>query len=189
MSPDNLRHHRRSIRLPEYDYSQEGAYFVTICTQDRKCIFGEIVNGKMVLNEWGQIVDDEIIKTETLHPGVIIDTYGIMPNHVHLIILLCGDAGQGRDMARHVPTGKRPFGKPQPGSLSAIAGSIKSAVTKNINLKRSVPGGSVWQSRFFEHVIRNQKSYGNIRQYIIENPFYWDQDEENPERKTHKEIK
>ena len=122
---NKTKHHRRSIRLPEYDYSREGAYYVTICTSNHKYLFGEIINGEMVLNEWGKIAAAEIIKTETLRPGVIIDTYTIMPNHVHMIILICDDAAQGRDMACHVPMGRRPFGKPQPGSLSAIVGSIK----------------------------------------------------------------
>jgi putative transposase len=180
MSANDPRHHRRSIRLPGYDYSGEGAYFVTLCAQGMACIFGDIVDGQMRLNEWGRIVDAEILKTGELRRNVIIDTYVIMPNHVHLIIVICGDVAHGRDMARHVPTtGIRAFGRPQQGSLSSIVGAIKSSVTRNINIHRNAPGKTVWQGRFYDHIIRNDNSYDIIRRYILENPLRWAQDEES----------
>jgi putative transposase len=195
VSANDPKHHRRSIRLPEYDYSGEGAYYVTICARGMACVFGDIVDGRMRLNEWGRIVDAEISKTGELRRNVIIDTYVIMPNHVHLIVVICGDVAQrgdmargrdmahGRDMARHVPTsGTRAFGRPQPGSLSSIVGAIKSSITRNINLHRNAPANTIWQGRFYEHIIRNGKSYNTIKQYILENPLQWAREEENPRR-------
>lgn len=79
-------HHRHSIRIKEYDYSQEGMYFITICTKDRECIFGTISNNKMILNEYGKIVETEIIKTEELRKNIKINNCVIMPNHMHMII-------------------------------------------------------------------------------------------------------
>jgi putative transposase len=178
--PSNPKPRRKSIRLAEYDYSQKGAYFVTICTHDRKCLFGKAASGRVELNELGRIVTEEIERTETLRPGVVIDTFVVMPNHVHLIVVLCGDNGDYPDTARRVPTGKRAFGKPQAGSLPAVIGAVKSAITRRINLMPGHGGGPVWQGRYYEHIIRNGASYEDIRRYILENPRYWPQDENNP---------
>ncbi|MBI5805304.1 hypothetical protein HZA73_04580 [candidate division TA06 bacterium] len=92
MSINNPRFHRRSIRLPEYDYSQEGVYYITICAQDRKCLFGEIRNGKIALSECGRIVDDWWQRMPERYSGVILDEYVIMPNHMHAIIVVIDDA-------------------------------------------------------------------------------------------------
>lgn len=172
---------RKSIRLAEYDYSREGAYFVTICTHGRKCLFGEVSNGRVGLNELGRVAAEEIERTEILRPGVVIDTYVVMPNHVHLIVVLCGENGDYPDTAHRVPTGGRAFGRPQAGSLPAIIGAVKSAVTRRIGLMPGHGGGPVWQGRYYEHIIRNGASYEDIRRYILENPRCWPQDENNPE--------
>ncbi len=179
--PCNAKPRRKSIRLAEYDYSQEGAYFVTICTHGRKCLFGKIADGCMELTEPGRIVTEEIEKTEALRPGVVIDTYVVMPNHVHLIVVLCGDETRFGDTSRRVPTGGRAFGKPQAGSLPAVIAAIKSAATRRINLSPGYDGGPVWQGRYYEHIIRNGASYGEIRRYIMENPENWSRDENNPD--------
>ena len=176
-----IKHDRRSIRLPEYDYSSEGAYYVTICTKSKTCVFGNIINGGMVLNKTGEIARDQINRTSQLRKNVMIDTCVIMPNHIHMILLITGD--DGRDMARHVPTGRGRFGKPQSGTLSTIVGAIKSTITKNINLQDGADGKSIWQGRFYEHVIRNEKSLKKIREYIYNNPRNWLTDDENPNRK------
>jgi len=89
-------HHRKSIRLPEFDYSQPGSYFVTLCTRGHSCLFGDITDGEMVLNDIGEIVRDEILKTESIHDNIEIDKYVIMPNHVHLIIVIWPCTGTAR---------------------------------------------------------------------------------------------
>ena len=97
---DRNRHHRRSIRLPGYDYAQAGAHFITIVTQGRECLFGQVVNGEMQLNSAGQIAQDEWLRTAVIRPRVTLDAFVIMPNHVHGIIVLSDD---GRDTL-HVNT-------------------------------------------------------------------------------------
>jgi len=88
MTYDPQKHHRKSIRLKEYDYSKPNAYFITICTYNKECILGAIVNGKMQLNEYGKIVENEWLKTPTIRPYVLLDKYIIMPKHIHGIIII-----------------------------------------------------------------------------------------------------
>lgn len=87
--------HRRSIRLMQYDYSSAGAYFVTICTKDRQPLFGEIIEGEMILNDMGKIVEEEVNKTETIRAQITIDKYVIMPNHVHIIVVISNVGANG----------------------------------------------------------------------------------------------
>ena len=167
--------HRRSIRLKEYDYSNPNWYYVTICTYDRKNLFGEIKNSKMILNDYGKIVEDEWLKTKELRKNIDLDCHVIMPNHFHGILII-----ERRDTSRCVPTKvneNRKFGEMQPGSLSVIMRSFKSAVTKKINELRSTPGKEIWQKGFYEHIIRNEKDLYNIRKYIELNPLQWEIDE------------
>ncbi|MDR4496468.1 MAG: hypothetical protein MRK02_00845 [Candidatus Scalindua sp.] len=100
------KHNRRSIRLKEYDYSQAGAYFVTICSWNRKCLFGEIIHGEVVLNEYGHVAMGEWIKTSTLRPNIELDTYVVMPNHFHGILMIndCAGTIQRRGVLRYAPT-------------------------------------------------------------------------------------
>lgn len=91
MSANNPKHHRHSIRLPEYDYSRKGVYYITICAQDRKCLFGEIRNGRIALSECVRIVDDWWQRIPERYAGVVLDEYVIMPNHMHAIIIIGGD--------------------------------------------------------------------------------------------------
>ncbi|MDQ1327561.1 MAG: REP-associated tyrosine transposase [Candidatus Poribacteria bacterium] len=174
MKYDPDKHHRRSIRLKGYDYSQSGAYFITICTHDKKSLFGKIIDGNMVLNEFGKIVNDEWIKTEQIRKNVKIDEYMVMPNHLHGIIIINDDR---RDTLMRVQS--ESFGKPVSGSISTIIRGFKSATTKQINEFRT-PQMSVWQSNYYEHVIRNDDDLNDVREYIINNPLKWDLDRENP---------
>jgi len=189
MSDKDIKHHRRSIRLPEYDYSQEGAYYVTICTKDRKCLFGGINDGRMALNPFGIIIIEELLRTPEIRREISLGEWVIMPNHVHAIVMIndhYDDVGAtGRSP---LPCRAKPCG-PKPHSLASFIAGFKSGTAKRINEMRKTTGCPVWQRNYWEHVIRNQKSCDKIRQYIIENPLYWCQDEENPERKTYKEIK
>jgi putative transposase len=167
-------HHRKSIRIKEYDYSQSGYYFVTICSYNRENIFGKIIDGKIELNDFGEIVKDELRNTERNRLYVEIDYYCIMPNHLHFILII---NDRGRDTARRVPT--ETFGNPVKGSLPTIIRSIKSAITKKINEIRKSPGVPIWQRNYYEHIIRNEKELYEIRKYIENNPLNWNRDEYN----------
>jgi REP element-mobilizing transposase RayT len=169
---------RKSIRLKHYDYSQDGAYFVTICRQGRKCLFGEIENGHMQLNECGRIVESEWLKTPALRFSVKLDEYIVMPNHFHAILNIVNG---GRGVLQYAPT-SQPFHSPSQ-TIGAIVRGFKSAVTKQINVLRNTPGIAVWQRNYYERVIRNENELFETRKYIQENPLKWDSDPENPNLK------
>lgn len=178
--PDIKPH--KSIRLKGYDYSRAGAYFVTICTHNKECLFGSVMNENMVLNDFGRMVDVEWLKTAEIRKNVVLDGYVIMPNHFHGIFLITENDG---GKARLATTGynvsiKMEFGKPKPGSLPVIVGSFKSAVTRQINLVRGTPRKEVWQRNYYEHIIRNPDELNRIREYIINNPLKWHLDRDNP---------
>ena len=199
MSYDRHKHHRRSIRLKGYDYSQPGAYFVTICTQDRACLFGDVVDGAMRLNDAGRMIESVWHQLPTFYSGVDIDAFVVMPNHIHGIVVLVGAAPRGRPdpgRARGVdlgqPQGVAPTGPtgqargPAPTlSLSDVVHRFKTLTTKRYadGVKQSgwppFPG-RLWQRNYYEHIIRNEESLHRIRQYILENPLRWSLDRENP---------
>ncbi len=188
-------HHRRSIRLHEYDYSAAGAYFVTLCAFQRECLFGEIVDGEIVLNEMGRTVAAEWEKTPTMRPNVSLDVFAIMPNHIHGILFVrddivgahCmhpDDVHMGADRAHvgavetraHISAPLRR----QSGSIGSILAGFKSATTKRINQYRNNPGCPVWQRNYYERVIRNDRELARAREYIVDNPMKWALDKENP---------
>jgi len=175
------KHHRRSIRLSGYDYSQNGAYFVTVCTKNRECLLGEIVGGKMELHIAGECVVRCWNEVPEHFPHVDLDTFVVMPNHIHGVLAIAGDRGTAnrRGTACRAPTIER-FGQPVPGSIPTVIRAFKSAVTKRINEMRQMPGEPLWQRNYYEHVIRNEDELNRIRQYIIDNPAKWDMDKENP---------
>lgn len=175
-------HRRRSIRLQGYDYTQAGAYFITICTQDRACLFGDIVDGEMRLNPFGHIVLEEWQRTALVRPHVTLDAFVIMPNHIHGIIVINDDANPVGATRRVAPTTMTPEivrAGPASGSVGAIVGQFKSAATKRINALRGAPRAPVWQRNYYEHIIRDDESLNRIRQYIGQNPLRWDLDREN----------
>lgn len=152
-------HSRKHPRLKSYDYSQNGYYFITICTKNKECILswvGKTAPGKIppvYLTETGRIVKRYVDGIEAAHPGVYVDRYIIMPNHVHLILVLDDfDAGGGQRSGR--PT------------VQTVVHGFKVMVTKAV-------GHSIWQSSFYEHVIRNKQSYAEICNYILGNPGKW----------------
>ena len=197
MAPYNPEeHHRRSLRLPNYDYTQSGAYFVTICTWNRECLLGEIVAGEMRLNEYGHIVVECWLAIPQHFPRVELDAFVVMPNHIHGIIMIAGATHPSPDLvgathaspdpvgATHAsPLQKQHRSGPNPQSLGAIVGSFKSAAAKRINEFRGTPGFPVWQRNYYEHIIRNESALQRIRMYIQNNPINWDLDSENPNRK------
>jgi len=192
--PDS--HHRRSIRLKGYDYSQAGAYFVTVCAWRRDPMFGHIGQGAMLLNEWDRIVEVVWAGLPSHYPGMEGDAFVVMPNHVHAIVLLtgvaagfntAGSAGAGSNPVCSVGTGSDPgcsvgagF-KPAP-TVAEIVRALKTFSARRINELRGTPGVPVWQRNYYEHVVRNARVLDRIRSYIAANPANWTLDWENPQR-------
>lgn len=149
---------RKNIRLKEYDYSQNGAYFVTICSKDREQLFWRVgaTFGRPqdeYLSNIGKLVDDEIKKISTIYENVSIENYVIMPNHVHMIILIANDGGRPED----APT------------VSQIVQQFKGSISKQA-------GRSLWQKSFYVHIVRNEQDYQEIWNYIDSNPLRWAED-------------
>jgi putative transposase len=161
--------HRRSIRLSGYDYSQPGAYFLTLCTQDRACLFGEIVDDEMWANDMGLIVAECWLDISNHFPNAELDKYVIMPNHIHGIVNII--------RARHaVPQPMPPyeqFGRPVSGSIPTLVRSFKSAVTNSINKLRKSPRQTIWQRNYWEHIVRDEIELHHLLEYIRDNPIKW----------------
>lgn len=157
---------RKSIRLKDYDYSQPGYYFVTICARDRKEWFGEIKNGEMVLNPCGEIATHHWLGIPSHFTGIILDAYVVMPNHMHGIIQIININPVGN---RHACSLQYDHSiRRQNQKLPVVIGSFKSAVTKSIH-KNTPNKNFQWQKSFHDHIIRNNKSLQEIRQYIAQN--------------------
>lgn len=178
---------RRTIRVQGYDYTQAGAYFITICTRDRECLLGKVVNGEVQLNDTGRLVESVWLQTATVRSDIDLDAFVVMPNHFHAIFFIHESPGVPGATHRVAPTKNysssadkpcRPAG-PRPKSVGAIIGQFKSIVTKRINLTQQHLDGSVWQRNYYEHVIRDEKSLNRIREYIATNAPRWDLDREN----------
>jgi len=173
-------YNRKSLRLPHWDYTSEGLYYVTMVTKHRECLFGYVKNGEMIENDFGTVVRECWDEIPNHFDCASTDAFIVMPNHMHGIIVI-HDVG-----ARHaVPLRTRiiqrtrSFGPLQTGSLHTVVGSFKSAVTKQINELRNTPGQSVWQRNYYEHVIRDEVDLHRIRTYIKNNPSNWQNDELN----------
>ena len=179
MKYNSDQHHRRSIRIPGYDYSQEGWYYITICTQDRIPKFGKVINDQIHLNSFGKIVEKEWKKTESMRFNVNLDEYIIMPNHIHGIIQIVENDDYRRGTMHRAPTTTEQFGKPVNNSIPTIIRSFKSTVTKQINEMRNTPGIRIWQRNFWEHIIRDDKDLNRIQIYIRNNPINWENDDLN----------
>ena len=186
-------HHRHSIRLKGYDYSQAGLYFITICVQDRKCRFGKIENDEMIWNSLGEHANKCWLEIPEHFPNVVLHEHIVMPNHVHGIIQLTGDAvvrsrhvvtvqpdatteGTSHVMSQQPPTlpFQNKFSQPIPGSISVIIQQFKSSVKRWCN--QNGYDHFTWHSRFHDHIIRNEQSYQTISNYIINNPAKWQDD-------------
>ena len=205
MCCDPDRHHRRSIRLKGYDYRRAGAYFVTVCTRERECLFGEVSHGQVCPCALGQIVAETWQEIPSHFERAAVDALVVMPNHVHGVIVLKDEYGadaasaarEGRGTACRAPTtspspghgasmapNMEAFGKPTPGSLATIMRSFKSASTKRVNTLRDSRGAALWQRGYHEHIIRNDGELRAIPEYIADNPIHWREDPENPARRT-----
>ena len=166
---------RQSIRLKNYDYSQSGLYYVTICTKNRENLFGDINNNNvgvgrdrpvsMILNQYGKIIKNVWESLPDHHP-VELDAFQIMPNHIHFILHIVLGA------SRRAPT-----------TLGFIVGMFKKECTKQINKLRNTPGQKTFQRNYYEHIIRAENDLNKIRKYVINNPSMWERDRNNPIKK------
>lgn len=194
------------MRLRGYDYSQPGGYFVTICAQHRKCMFGTIIDGKIQLNEVGKIIVESWNYIPQHFPSVELDEYVIMPNHLHGIIVL-GTAERdipyslvGAGFPRPTVQIEQPTPStvearsPRPSenatnrrgevtspSLGKIVAYFKYQSTKHINQHYNMPGTRIWQRNYYDHVIRNDPDLQRLRQYIHNNPIKWILDQLHPD--------
>ena len=198
-------HHRKSIRLKGYDYSQEGFYFITICCEGRLCRFGNIENGEMKLNEFGTIAFDSWTKTPQLRPNVALGAFVIMPNHMHGIIHLLGrgelhspnelpndirgectspnelphDIGGECNSPNELPNDIRgECNSPLPRGPSQTIGAIVRGYKSSVTKQLGLMGfeEKLWQRNYYEHIIRNEQSYNTISNYIINNVAKWQAD-------------
>jgi putative transposase len=198
---DPQKHHRRSIRLKGYDYSSEGAYYVTIVTQGRKCMFGEIIEGEMHINEYGEIVQKWWNEIPIHFPTVELDVFVIMPNHVHGIIFITterrGEAVSPLDNPNnniqdayvdetyyqgdtHAGRGTLPLRKR---TLGQIVAYFKYQSTKEMNrIETDKAITKFWQRNYYEHIIRDEKDLQNKTDYIQANPLLWDEDDDRLQR-------
>jgi len=172
--------HYKSIRLKGYDYSQPGSYFVTICTKNRESLFGEIIDGEMVLNEIGKIVEKFLLEVPVHYPDVELDKYVVMPNHVHLIIVIYSSDDKNIPVeAIHELLLRVRMKIRRKMVLPKIIGRFKMNTSKQINMHFKSPIQSIWQRNYYEHVIRNERELNKIRRYIFNNPPKWEYDQEN----------
>lgn len=160
------KHHRKSIRLPNRDYADPGMYYVTICTAQRECTLGEIVDGTMQLNEFGRCVEAALRWLPQKYDYVKLDTFVLMPNHIHMILIFDERCRGGSRTAPTTP--RKPLGR--------MVGVFKTISTKQINILRHAPGERVWQRNYYERVIRNDAELRRIRLYISNNPKNWDRE-------------
>jgi len=187
MSDQSNERHRRSIRLKGYDYSQAGAYFVTICADGKECLFGEIESGVMRLNEYGEIVASEWVRSAEVRSEIDCGEFVVMPNHFHGIIHIVGAYGNtpiSRDEQKKAYSHNRgvlPYAPTSPSrNVGAMVRGFKGAASRRINAIRNTPGAPVWQRNYFEHVIRNGDDYNRIAEYVANNPQRWIEDSLHP---------
>jgi putative transposase len=198
MNHDPNRHCRSSIRLKGYDYSQAGAYFVTVCAQEKKCLFGDIVDGEMHLNDAGKMARDVWDDLSIRYLSIETDAFVVMPNHIHGVIVIVGAPLVGAHSSVDHDTKNRAGTRPAPTqetktvqsyrpvpTLGNIVGTFKSITTRlyteGCRQKNWPPFyGRLWQRNYYEHIIRSEEEMDRIRTYIIENPAKWAEDEDNP---------
>lgn len=171
------KNHRRSIRLRDFDYAQAGAYFVTICTQNRECFFGAAVNGEIQLNDAGRLVYSSWQKLASRIVNISLDAFVVMPNHIHGIILV---GAQFIAPSAALDTNLGAMNRTP--TLGEIVRTYKASSTRHI--RDAANAKFAWQQNYYEHVIRDEESLNRIQQYILDNPARWDLDRENPQATT-----
>jgi putative transposase len=177
MRGDSSSRNRHSVRLPAHDYAAPGSYFITICTHGRECLFGEIDNGRVVLNAFGEIVRQEWQRSAEIRRELGLDAFVVMPNHLHGIVHIM-DISSVVGAHGHAPL-PDPFRRP-PRSIGSFVARFKGAAIRRINAKRDAEGTPVWQRNCYEHIVRDEADLERIRQYIADNPHHWTADEYHP---------
>ncbi len=167
-------------RCRNWDYSSNGYYFITICTHNREHFFGEVMADQMQLSLVGEIVAEELQKTEQIRPNVALDEWVVMPNHVHGIIIIKNQPAHtsGETFHRNVSTTMTKKPRLTSNSLGSILGQYKSVCTKRI--WEAGFDDFDWQERFYDHIIRDEEALNDIRAYIVNNPRKWELDKNNP---------
>ena len=172
-------HHRKSVRLRGYDYSQVGGYFITICTFEKKCLLGFVKGDGVQLSQIGKIVSQFWYEIPTHFENVQLDAFVVMPNHIHGIIMI---ANQRRGVKFNAPTKARDYHSrisPGQGTIPVIVRTYKAAVSRWCNRNGYEPFR--WQRNYYEHIVRGERDLAEIREYIVNNPLKWDLDNENPD--------
>ena len=165
----------KSNRRPFWDYSRFGWYFITICTQNKEHYFGEIVDGEMILNNIGNMVNDEWKISENIRKEITLDCFVVMPNHLHGIVIINNVETNGRSS---LPTVKF---RMKPKSVSSLLSGFKSSTTSKFNTIQKTIKQPLWQSNYYDHIVRDDDDLKRIRRYIKENPQNWYRDRNNPE--------
>jgi putative transposase len=178
MEFDPTKHHRRSIRLRGYDYSQRGIYFVTICTNKKECFLGKVSNGAVVLEDAGWAVRKTWLSLPERFPGAVLDQFVVMPNHLHGVIAIIRQTPRGgkKGAASSAPTTVLP-------TLGEMMRAFKSVSAIEINCILGRRGRPVWQRNYFEHIVRDGRDLEKIYKYMADNPLQWEFDRENPAAK------
>ena len=184
-------HKRQSIRLQGY------LYFITICCYERECLFGNIINSQITLNNFGELIKEEWLKSAEIRKEIELDEFVIMPNHFHGIVIINQEINRdfiknnveasdnnvganGRSPLRQEIQSSPPKISMKPKSLSSLIAGFKSATTKKINMIRNTPQNPVWQRNYYDHIIRNDESLTRIREYLQNNPLSWENDQLHP---------
>ncbi len=149
-------HHRRSFMLLGYDYSQSGLYFITICVKGMECLLGDVVDGIMILNDYGRVVENAWFDLSNHISNIYLHEFCVMPNHIHGIIEIV-------DNSSSIP-------------LSEIVRQFKTFSARRINLLKGIQNNGIWQRNYYEHIIRSIDSYNKISSYILSNPLNWGDD-------------
>ncbi|MCB5270458.1 MAG: hypothetical protein LHW56_01280 [Candidatus Cloacimonetes bacterium] len=190
-------HHRKSIRLKGFNYSLEEGYFITICSHEKKCLFGRVEQGEMRLNEFGETVESEWLKSAIIRKEIVLDEYVVMPNHFHAIVFFRRDVGYDAQNQQIGPNSQNIYEDPaaQPEgsgfspqtptlglkkkSLGSLMAGFKTGVTSQV--RKLGYQGDLWQRNYYEHVIRNEEDFYSIKDYIMHNPANWAKDTINPD--------
>jgi REP element-mobilizing transposase RayT len=168
MSDQPERPARRSPRLKDYDYGQNGAYFVTICTHNRENLFGEIVQDQMQLNSYGEIVWAGWRDLANHYISIELDAFVVMPNHVHAIVMLIGPVDIAREGLSPSPTAKH--------GVTEIVRALKSFSARRIHEQGGTNAGLIWQRSFHDHIRRSEPELNKLREYVLYNPAKWAED-------------
>lgn len=155
---------RKSVRLPGYDYSQAGAYFVTVVTYERELLFLD--------KDLATAVDEAWHWLAAQYRYVTLDAFVVMPNHIHGVIWIEDGRGRSGTVPPDATTKRKPLGR--------LIGAFKTVSTQEMNRRRNSPGAKIWQRNYHEHIVRNDEELNRIREYIFDNPLKWDEDPENP---------